>query len=376
MNSRERVLTSIAHQEPDRVPVALWGGPYGLVDDLYFRVLNLLEIGDPLPPFRRGHTINHLDDRVLKALGVDTRYVWPGASPTSPRFPTEDPRVYKDSFDQPWIQTLPYYSTGTGLLSEAQDVQQIEEGVDWPDVSDPEWTRGVAGRTAELKAQGEHFVIGRMVTSHGPFQLASDLRGMAEFLLDMAVRPDFAAALLEKVTDTISGLLEGYLRETGGGLDMIELPGDDYATNENLIFSPAMFREFIKPCIARLVRTIRQAQPDIAIMIHSDGAIGDLIPEFIELGIDVVHPLEPVSGLDVGSVKEQYGEEITFLGGIDITRAMPGTIQDVRRDVDRCLETLSAGGGYILAPSNHLQEDVPAENVVELFRYAREAGKY
>lgn len=271
---------------------------------------------------------------------------------------------------------MPYYSTGTGLLSEAQDVQQIEEEVDWPDVSDPEWTRGVAGRTAELTAQGEHFVIGRMVTSHGPFQLASDLRGMAEFLLDMAVRPEFAAALLERVTDTISGLLEGFLWETGGGLDMIELPGDDYATNENLIFSPAMFREFIKPCIARLVRTIRQAQPDIVIMLHSDGAIGDLIPEFIELGIDVVHPLEPVSGLDVGSVKEKYGEEMTFLGGIDITRAMPGTIQDVRRDVDRCLETLSAGGGYILAPSNHLQEDVPAENVVELFRYAREAGKY
>lgn len=91
MNSRERVLTSIAHRESDRVPVALWGGPYGLVDDLYFRVLDLLEVGDPLPPFRRGHTINHLDDRVLEALGVDTRYVWPGASPTSPRFPTEDP---------------------------------------------------------------------------------------------------------------------------------------------------------------------------------------------------------------------------------------------------------------------------------------------
>ena len=135
MNSRQRVITSIAHQEPDRVPVALWGGPYGLVDDLYFRVLKRLGLEEPVPQFRRGHTINYLDDRVLDALRTDTRYVWPGASPTSPRFPTEDPRVFRDSFGQPWIQTLPYYSTGEGLLQGAESVEQIEALVDWPDVA-------------------------------------------------------------------------------------------------------------------------------------------------------------------------------------------------------------------------------------------------
>jgi uroporphyrinogen decarboxylase len=159
-------------------------------------------------------------------------------------------------------------------------------------------------------------------------------------------------------------------------MDMIELPGDDYATNENLIFSPAMFREFIKPCLRTVIGTIRKIQPDIKIMLHSDGAIADLIPEFIDLGVDVLHPLEPVSGLDVPAVKREYGQEIAFLGGIDISRAMPGSISDVRRDVDRCLAALADGGGYILSPSNHLQQDVPPENVIELFRYAREAGRY
>jgi uroporphyrinogen decarboxylase len=104
--------------------------------------------------------------------------------------------------------------------------------------------------------------------------------------------------------------------------------------------------------------------------------VGDLIPDFIELGIDVLHPLEPVPGLDVEQIKREYGRDLTFLGGIDITKAMPGTVEDVRADVDRCLETLAPGGGYILAPSNHLQEDVPAENVVELYTYAQEAGRY
>jgi len=376
MNSRQRVITSIAHQEPDRVPVALWGGPYGLVDDLYFRVLKRLGLEEPVPQFRRGHTINYLDDRVLDALRTDTRYVWPGASPTSPRFPTEDPRVFRDSFGQPWIQTLPYYATGEGLLQRAESVEQIEALVDWPDVEAEEWTRGVAERTAELVAEGEYFRIGRMVTSHGPFQLASDLRGMAAFLLDMSIRPQFAEALLDRVTDVICGLLEGYLAAAGGGLDLIELPGDDYATNENLIFSPEMFRDFIKPCLARMVDTIRGIQPDLLIMLHSDGAIGDLLPDFIDLGIDVVHPLEPVSGLDVAEIKAEYGDELAFLGGIDISRAMPGSLKDVRADVDRCNEVLAPGGGYILAPSNHLQEDVPAENVLELYRYARQVGFY
>lgn len=376
MNSRERVFASISHQEPDRVPTALWGGPYGPVDDLYFRLLDKLELGEPVPTFRQGHTINYMDDRVLDSLEIDTRYVWPGANPTSPRYPTEDPRIFRDSFGQPWIQTLPYYSAGEGLLKGVDSGEAVEELVQWPDPADPEWTRGVADRTGELVAQGEHFIIGRMVTSHGPFQLSSDLRGMADFLLDMAVRPDFARTLLDRVTDTICGLLEGYLKASGGGLDLIELPGDDYATNENLIFSPVMFREFLKPCIARMVDTIRTVQPEILIMLHSDGAVGDLIPEFIDLGIDVLHPLEPVSGLDVARVKREFGRELTFLGGIDIRKAMPGTVGDVRAEVDRCLDILAPGGGYILAPANHLQEDVPAANVVELYRYARAAGQY
>ena len=111
-------------------------------------------------------------------------------------------------------------------------------------------------------------------------------------------------------------------------------------------------------------------------MLHSDGAIGKLVPEFIEMGIDVVHPLEPVSGMDPAQIKQDFGDRISFLGGVDITHAMPGTIDEVHVDVDRCLRDLAPGGGYILAPCNHLQADVPAENVVALYRYARENGTY
>jgi uroporphyrinogen decarboxylase len=354
----------------------LWGGPYGIVDPLYIDLLEKLNLGKPTAPFRQGHTINYLDDRLLAALGTDTRYVYPGASPTSPRYPTADPERFLDDFGQVWVQTFPYYSAASGMLEGAQTMDEIETHVSWPDVTRSEWTAGVTRRARALSEQGKHYIIARMVVSHGPFQLASDLRGTSNLMLDFSFNPDFAVTLLEKVTGTICGLLEGYLHAGQGLFDMIELPGDDYASNENLIISPAMFRQFIKPCITRMVETIRAIQPEIKIMLHSDGAVQKIIPDFIELGIDVLHPLEPVSGMDVRAVKAAFGGQIAFIGGVDISHAMPGTLKEVREDVDRCLRDLAPGGGYVLAPCNHLQADVPAENVIELFKYARESGVY
>jgi len=372
MNARERVQTAINHQIPDRVPTALWGGPYGLVDELYFRLLQEFRLDEPTAPFRQGHTINHIDDRVLDLLGTDTRYVWPGASPTSPRYATDQPDHFLDDFGQAWIQTYPYFSVTDGILENAEDIEEIESNVRWPDPDKPDWTTGVTRRAQWLHEGGEYYVIARMIVSHGPFMLASDLRGASKMMLDMSLNPSFAAALLTRVTDTICGLLESYMKAGRGYFDMIELPGDDYASNQNLMISQAMFREFIKPCIRRMVDVVRKIQPDIKIMLHSDGAIQKLIPDFIELGIDVLHPLEPVEGMDVKAVKQEFGKEIAFLGGIDISHAMPGSLKEVRADVDRCISDLAVGGGYVLAPSNHLQADVPVENIIELFKYARE----
>ena len=375
MDPKTRIQTALKHQQPDRVPLALWGGPYGLVDPLYFDLVKLLDLGEPTPPIREGHTVNHMDDRLLEALGTDTRLIWPGASPSSPTHPSPDGDLIYDDFGQPWKRTYPYYSATEGLLKNAQSIAEMDELVDWPDVNDPRWTAGVPERAASLKDSG-YFVIGRMVVSHGPFQMACDLRSMENFMMDMMMEPEFAGALLDRVTDTIIGLTRNYLEAAGPAMDMIELPGDDYAANDNLIFSPRLFRQIIRPRLERIIAAVREIRPDITIMLHSDGAIGKLVPEFIEMGIDVVHPLEPVSGMDPAQIKRDYGDRISFLGGVDITHAMPGTIDEVHADVDRCLRDLAPGGGYILAPCNHLQADVPAENVVALYRYARENGTY
>ena len=376
MQPRERVITTIHHLEPDRVPLALGGGPYGLVDDLYLRLVERLGLGAPAAPFRSGHSISYMDDRVLERLGTDLRYCWPGLLPNSPIFPGEDPDTSYDSFGQVWKRALPYNYVGKGLLEEHDSLDDIERLVRWPDLTDPRWTAGVAERARALREGTDYFIVMRMVASHGPFQTACDLRGTENFLTDLALRPDYAHALLDRVTTALEGLLRLAMRAGGRWFDMIELPGDDYAGNQGPMISPAMFRRFIQPCLARLVTAVREAQPDMRIMLHSDGAIARLLPDIIALGVDVIHPLEPLPATDVLAVKTEFGRQVTFLGGIDISHAMPYTPQAVEADVRRCLRDLAPGGGYILAPSNHLQADVPAENVIALYETAARLGAY
>ena len=376
MTPRQRVQTTLAHNEPDRVPLALGGGPYGLVDDLYLRLVKLLGLCEPVPPFRTGHSISYMDDRLLEKLGTDLRFCWPGLLPNSPVTRGEDEDTFYDSYGQVWKRALPYYYTGEGILKEARSPDDIERLVRWPDLSDPRWTQGVAERARQLREQTDYFVVMRMVASHGPFQTACDLRGTESFLMDMALHTEFAHALLDKVTTAMEGLLKLAIQAGGKYFDMIELPGDDYAGNTNLLMSPVMFRNFIKPCLERLIQVIKEHNPDIKVMLHSDGAITKLLPEILSLGVDVIHPLEPLAATDLPAVKKQFGEQVTFLGGIDISRAMPGTSEDVIAETKLRISQLASGGGYILAPSNHLQADVPAENVLTLFNTAREFGKY
>lgn len=371
----DRVKKALAHEMPDRVPLALWGGPYGIVDPLYYALVDLLNLGEPTPPIRSGHTINHMDDRLLEVLGTDTRYIWPGASPSSPSHPAPDSNLIFDDFGQPWRETYPYFSATDGLLEKSTSLSDIDNLVNWPDVDDPRWTTGVSARAKSLEGGG-YYVIGRMVLSHGPYQMACDLRGMENFMVDMLDQPDYATALLNRITETVCGLTRNYLEAAGDSMNMIELPGDDYAANDNLVFSPRLFRQMIRPHIEKVIETIRSVRPNIKIMLHSDGAVGKLVPDFIEMGIDVLHPLEPVAGMDPAQIKLDYGESICFLGGVDISHALPGSIDMVRADIDRCIRDLAQDGGYIMAPCNHLQADIPAENVIEMYNYAKVAGNY
>ena len=373
---RDRVFKAINHEEPDRVPLALGGGPYGIVDSVYLKLVDYFELADPATPFRHGHSISYLDDRLLEKLGTDIRYVYPNRLPNSPVSSGDDPDSFKDSYGQIWHRAEPYFYAGTGILSHIQTGDDINQVMTFPNPEDPIWMEGVPERARKLRSTTDYFVAMRMVASHGPFQTACDLRGTENFMKDLAIHPEFAHELLDRISDLLVGLFHQAMRAGGDYFDMIELPGDDYAYNLGLMISPHMFRKFIKPVLSRIIETIRTYRHDIKIMFHSDGLITSLLEDLIDLGIDVVHPLEPLPGTDFIEIKKQFGERIAFLGAIDISHALPGDKEDVIAEVQTRIRQLAAGGGYILAPSNHIQADVPPENVDYLYKSARQFGVY
>ncbi len=371
MDHRERVLTSINHAEPDRVPLALWGSAYGITDPLYFKLLQRLALGAPVAPFRpkRGHTISYYDDRVLDALDVDVRHTDIGF--TDLGGPSADGGM--DAWGIQYHQSGIYLTAASHPLASAT-LEELER-YPWPDVEPYLRRVELVDRARYFKEKTDYAVVGRAVDSFGPFERCCALRGTEAFLMDLADDEAFASTLIEKVTNVLYRLLEIYLSDAGPYLDILELPGDDYSAMRPII-SPRMFDRFFAPVWRRLIGLVRQAAPHCKILFHSDGNMEPFLGRLIDLQVDIFHCLEPLEGVDLGKIKQTFGDRLVFWGAVDIKKAMTGSQQAVTDEVRRRIRELGPGGGYVIAPANHLQPDVPAENVVALARAAHEYGRY
>jgi uroporphyrinogen decarboxylase len=236
---------------------------------------------------------------------------------------------------------------------------------------------GIAQRIETVRAMGRDYaVVGRAVASYGLFEMSQALRGPERLLMDLALAPDVVGALIGRLYDCYAGMIERFLAVAGEQLDVVELPGDDFAGNTGPLISPAMFEQFFKEPYRRLIDLIKTHSPHVAVVFHSDGAMGALLPQLIDIGADVFHSVEPQPVWDLAEVKQSYGSRIAFMGGIDIREALQGDRARVEVEVKTRLSELGPGGGYILAPANHLQSDVSPENLFALYELAREYGKY
>jgi uroporphyrinogen decarboxylase len=371
MNHRERVLAAVEHREPDYVPTALWGSTHGVTDPLYFALLREMGIGEPLPPFRprMGHTINYYDDRVLSALDVDVRHADFGF--TDLGGPTAGGGT--DAWGVRYAQRGLYLTAISYPLAEAE-VEDLA-AYPWPEVERLVGREAFRARARSLREETDYAVVGRAWDSYGPFERCCSLRKTDEFLVDLAVNEEFAEALIEQVTNVHLRLLEMYLEDAGPYLDIVELPGDDYAAQRPII-SPAMFDRFFAPAWQRIIGLIRQGAPGAKILFHSDGNMEPFLGRLIDMGVDIFHCLEPLPGVDMQEIKRTFGDKLCFWGAIDLKRAMTGDAATVDAEVRERIRMLGPGGGYVLAPANHLQPDVPPANVIRLFAAAREFGRY
>jgi len=372
MSSRERVLAAFDHREPDRVPTALWGSSYGLTDLAYEALVRYLHLGDRVPPFRQSpkHTIHYYDDRVLDRLGTDMRHVWLGSCDTLAPPAEGQP----DAWGIVWAKSAPYYFPVGHPLAQA-DIGDLD-GYPWPDPEQAVRLTALRERLEVVEDLGDYAIVARAVYSYGPFELSCQMRGTENLMLDMALNPDFVHALTSKIAAVMYRLQDIYLEQVAGRIHVMELPGDDYAGDGGPLISPAFFRTFYKPFWAEMVERIKAREPNCRVVFHSDGAVEPLLDDLVDVGIDAITPLEPLPATDMAAVKSRYGHLLTFVGAIDIREALRGTRRQLEAEVKQRIGQLAQGGGYILAPSNHIQADVPSENLVWLYKLACRHGRY
>lgn len=209
------------------------------------------------------------------------------------------------------------------------------------------------------------------------FEVAWQLRGMEAFLIDMVTQPEYAEYIMDRLTEVYVANLRSVLEQAGERIDMIYFY-DDVATQTSLLLSKKAWRQSIRPRHAKIIEIAHQYGKQI--MYHCDGAISFLLPELIDMGVTVITPVQvDAKGMQPELLKERYGKQLSFHGGIDIIRTLrTGKTDEVVAQVQDRVRVLGEGGGYILASSHHIQPDTPVENIKAMYnlklRYGKEIG--
>jgi uroporphyrinogen decarboxylase len=216
-----------------------------------------------------------------------------------------------------------------------------------------------------LRSHSDKYILVMFFGSH--FEKANSARGIENFLMDMAGAPDFARSLLRKIIDMNVVMLENILASPE--IDGVLL-GSDWGSQRGLLMSPAVWHDMIRPGEQREYDLIHSYGKDV--WIHSCGSIEPIIPALIEMGVNVLNPVQP-EAMDIAQLKADYGSKITFWGAVSTQDLLPnGTPQQVKAEARRIRAMMAKGGGYIFGPSQDLQDDVPVENIRALLEIARE----
>jgi uroporphyrinogen decarboxylase len=382
MTSRERVLTAINHEEPDRVPLVIGvSNATGIKMKPYRAIKDIIGVQAPDKHIYDWPELGtaEIDEETMRRLHSDVRGVL-DLEPEEILKRNRDRDPHSDYIDS-WGSGQTETSSGDWFpsvhpLPEARTVEELDAYQGWPDMSDPTRIAHVR-ESAERLAKENQYAILATPWLLFPFERAFAMQGMDAFLLNLAMRPDFARALLERIAVYCKQLMGPFLEELGDNVDIIKI-GDDLGTDESLMISPRMYREILKPVHADFIRFIK-ARTKARVFFHSDGDVAPLIEDFIEIGVDILNPIQTSAGSmsDLPSLKKRFGSNIIFCGGIDTRRILPfGSTEDVRQEVRRVMQILGPGGGCMIGAVHTVLNDVPPENVLAMVDAVEEFGHY
>jgi len=374
ISHRERVRLSLDHKSPDRIPIDFGGRVSSISIDVYEdlkRKLNL--VVDEKKEGSRFQDLHYkrlgitpVDEEVLEYFKVDTRYVcflpprgW------NPHFKI-DSNGNSYYYDE-WgiglrkVKGGLYYDYYLAPLEKA--TKEEISSYSWPIMDD--------SRNEEWEREARNFYLNNyavVTVIKGVFEQSWPLRGLQNFYSDMILNKDFVLKLMDKVLEIQKNIYGKFLDVIGSYLDLI-LFTDDISGQNGPLFSPDFYRRHIKPRQKELVDFLK-TKTSAKVAIHSDGAVYSYIQDFIDIGIDVLNPVQITpTGMDVKKLKQQFGKKISFWGGIDTQRLLPfGSPEEVEKEVIRVVTHLSQNGGYLFSSVHNIQSGTPAENVLSMFK--------
>ncbi|MFQ5854258.1 MAG: uroporphyrinogen decarboxylase family protein [Anaerolineae bacterium] len=309
------------------------------------------------------------DMRLLEHFDVDVVWV---AMHEGPIQWGPNRETYQDEFGRRFKLGGGFYNQIEAPLKEGTEEELAH--YEFPDMSQHDRTAGSREKARRFYDAG--YGVGA-AGAWGIYEISSSLRGAENLFLDMALNPEFVEAVAERVLEEHLKPFYSVLLEAIGPWVQMVMVSDDYGGQKSLLFSPEMFRSIYKPRLRRLVDHIR-TMTDAKIYIHSDGAIAELIPDFIEIGLDGLNPVQfTARGMAADHLKREFGGELGFFGGgCDNEVLSLGTVEEVRDNVQRQIATLAPGGGYVFTSIHNISQEVPPENIVAFFNAGLEFGQY
>lgn len=341
MNARERVLAVLNRQPVDRVPVDIW------YTDEVFKVL--------------GKKLRIKTHRgMYRKLGLD-KMVWlsiPYKGNLAPRKPeNEVVTLWGARMKSIKAGEETYFETAERPLADCQTPEDIENFPWWPDPDLFDYRE--AARVAK-RAAVDYVTLGPWVSF---FEIYCGMRGLEQALMDLLIAPELVEAGLNRIEAIQTEMMKRFFERAAKYVDCTFV-SDDMGGQSGLLISLETWDMFFKERMERWCRMIHNY--GIKVFFHSDGAVEPLIGRLIDVGIDILNPIQHrCPGMDISGLKEKYGDRVIFHGGIDTQRLLYlGTVDEVKRETRRCLDILGAGGvGYICCSCHNIQRGTPVENV-------------
>jgi uroporphyrinogen decarboxylase len=373
MTSRERILAALNHREADRVPFDVGGtAQSGIHKSTYKRLRQCLELKETEIQVRNMVTQEaQLDEDFLDRLEADSRFV--GRLPKPGGLEVRDEGAYlafTDEWGIGWHMPKEngfFYDMYVHPFNVDDVKAKLQVGYCWLDPTADWRFVQLRERLSQPRQKNKAVVMGSLCA--GQTEIYAWLRGFERFYLDLGGEPETAEFFLDKITDLKMAYWDRVLSEAGDLVDVVN-ESDDVAGQETLLMSPATYRRVIKPRHQRLFGFIKKKAPHVKLFLHSCGAVRPLIGDLIEMGVDILNPVQiNAKGMNLFELKKEFGRDICFWGGgVDTQRVLSwGTVEEVKDNTRRNIEALAPGGGFVFTPVHIVQANVPVENYMAMW---------